>query len=92
MPQDQSARTLGIVSVALAVPTMFVQFLGGLCCGWIGWPMGLAAIVIGIVAISKGEKTLGAIGIFLSVAGIILQILSLAGSIALWGAQGGYSH
>jgi len=92
MQQDNSGKTLGTASVCLAVPTVLIQLAGGLCCGWIGWPLGLAAIVLGIIAIVKGERTLGAIGIFLSVAGIILQAVGLAAAIGLSGAQGGYSN
>jgi len=91
--QDQSGMIVGIVGIALAVPTMFIQFLGGMCCGWIGWPMGLVAIILGVVAISKGARTLGMVAIILSVIGVVVQVLAtvgLLGAAAVQGSQQGY--
>lgn len=84
---SQSGKTLGIVSVVLGAITFGIQFMGGLCCGWIGWPLGIAAIVCGIIAMTQGAKTLGAVGIILSVIGVIVQLAGLgAGMAALGGA------
>jgi len=80
--QDQTGMICGIVGIAVAIPTMFIQFLGGMCCGWIGWPMGLIAIALGIVAIVKGARTLGILAIALSVIGVVVQILASIGLFA----------
>ena len=78
----QAGKTLGIVSVVLGAVTFGIQLMGGLCCGWIGWPLGIAAIICGIFAGTKGSWTLGGIGIVLSVIGVILQIAGVGAGVA----------
>lgn len=77
-----TARAFGVASVILGALTFGVQWIAGLCCGWIGWPLGIAAIVCGILAIVGGEKTLGWVGIVLSVAMIALQFLMLSHGVS----------
>ena len=60
-----TARVLGIVSIVLGAITAGIQLMGGLCCGWIGWPGGIAAIVCGALAMIGGEYLLGGIGVCL---------------------------
>lgn len=83
--QDSTGRTFGIISVVLGAITFGIQFVGGLCFGWIGWPLGIAAIICGIIALAKGAKGLGIAGIVLSVIGVVVQVLALGGSISLLG-------
>lgn len=83
--EDKSGQPLGIASAILGAVTFGVQMIGGLICGWLGWPLGIAAIITGILAINKGHKWLGIIGILLSVIGVIIQILVLTGAIAALG-------
>lgn len=85
--EDKSGQAFGIASVIMGAITFGVQLIGGLICGWLGWPLGIAAIVTGIMAITKGRKWLGIIGIVLSVIGVVLQLLALTGAI---GAMGQY--
>jgi hypothetical protein len=83
-PFEETSKALGVASVILGAITFGVQWLGGLCCGWIGWPLAVGAVICGILAISGGERTLGWIGIVLSVAMLALQVLMLivgAGSL-----------
>lgn len=82
---NNAGQGLGIASVILGAITFGIQLLGGLACGWIGWPLGIAAIVTGILAITKGRKGLGIAGIVLSVIGVILQILILVGALGTLG-------
>ena len=84
--QQRQGTAFGIVSVCLGAVTFGIQIMGGLCCGWIGWPLGIAAIICGIVAIVQGAKGLGALGIVLSVVGVVLQVVgATAGTAALSG-------
>lgn len=84
-----TGKTMGYASIILGAITFGIQIMGGLCCGWIGWPLGIAAVICGILAIVNGEKTLGSIGIILSVIGIVLQILALGAGMTglMQGAQ-----
>jgi hypothetical protein len=75
-PGDKG-KAFGVASVILGALTFGVQFLGGLCCGWIGWPLAFAAVICGILAIAEGESLLGWLGIGLSGAMLVLQILFL---------------
>lgn len=86
---NNTGKTMGYASVILGAITFGIQIMGGLCCGWVGWPLGIAAVICGILAIVNGEKALGAIGIILSVIGIVLQILALGAGTAglMQGAQ-----
>lgn len=79
--QDNTGQTLGIASVIMGALTFGIQIMGGLCLGWLGWPLGIAAIVCGIIAITKGTKGLGITGIVLSVIGVVIQVLILTGAI-----------
>lgn len=74
---SSSARVFGIVSVILGAITFGWQWIGGLCCGWLGWPLGIASIICALMTISgdKNDKILGAIGAFLSVIGVVIQLL-----------------
>jgi len=56
--------------------------MGGLCCGWIGWPGGIASVILGILAMAGGEMGLGGTGIALSVIVFILQITSAGSTLA----------
>lgn len=76
---EGGGQGFGIAAVVLGSITFGVQMLGGLLCGWIGWPLGFIAILLGVVAITKGARGLGAAGIGLSVIGVILQVLALMG-------------
>ena len=79
--EDRAGQSLGIASVIMGAITFGIQLMGGLICGWIGWPLGIAAIVTGIIAITRGSKGLGYTGIILSVIGVIIQVLGLIGAI-----------
>lgn len=79
--EDKSGQALGIASVIMGAITFGVQIIGGLICGWLGWPLGIAAIVTGIMAINKGRKGLGISGIVLSIIGVIIQLLTVTGAI-----------
>ena len=81
MQQDNTGQILGIVSLVLGAITFGVQMIGGLLCGWLGWPLGIAAVICGIIAVTKGAKGLGIAGIVLSVIGVLIQVLGLAGAI-----------
>jgi len=85
MQQDNTGQILGIVSLVLGAITFGIQMIGGLLCGWLGWPLGIAAIICGIIAVGKGAKGLGIAGIVLSVIGILIQVLGLAGAISSLG-------
>jgi hypothetical protein len=82
---DKTGQYLGIASVIMGALTFGVQIIGGLICGWIGWPLGIAAIICGIIAFAKGSKGLGITGIVLSVIGVVIQLLVLAGAISSFG-------
>jgi len=88
--KEGTGQALGIASVIMGALTFGVQIMGGLICGWIGWPLGIAAIVTGIIAIVQGNKGLGIAGIVLSVIGLVWQILTLVGSIGAMGALSRY--
>jgi hypothetical protein len=75
--QDNTGQNLGIASVILGALTFGIQIFGGLLCGWLGWPLGIAAIVLGIIAITKGRMGLGVTGIVLSVIGVVIQLFAL---------------
>lgn len=79
--QDNSGQTFGIASVIMGALTFGIQIVGGLICGWIGWPLGFAAIVCGVFAFTKGNKGLGITGIVLSVIGVLIQILAVIGFV-----------
>jgi hypothetical protein len=79
--KPNEGRPLGIASVILGAITFGIQMMGGLCCGWIGWPLGIAALICGIIAIVQGESTLGIIGCVLSVVGVIVQVMIVIGII-----------
>ena len=84
--KDSTGQALGIVSVVLGALTFGFQFLGGLICGWVGWPLGIAAIICGVIAFIKGAKGLGITGIVLSVIGVIVQVLALVGAMSSLGS------
>ncbi len=79
--EDKAGQSLGIASVIMGAITFGIQLMGGLICGWIGWPLGIAAIVTGIIAVTKGSKGLGITGIVLSVIGVIIQVAGLIGAV-----------
>jgi len=79
---NDSGKIMGIISIVFGSVTFIVQILGGLICGWLGWPLGIAALILGILAIRKGYK-LGWLGIVLSIAGVVLQLLITIGIIGL---------
>ena len=83
--ENKEGQGLGIASVILGALTLGIQLMGGLICGWVGWPLGIAAIVTGIIAITKGRKGLGITGIVLSVIGVVIQVLVLVGAIGALG-------
>jgi len=78
---SQSAVSFGIVSIIFGALALGVQLLGGLC--WIGWPLVVVAIICALMTIGGNQtaKTYGLIGAFLSIIGIIIQLLVLSGSI-----------
>jgi len=78
---DNSGQALGVASVIMGALTFGIQMFGGLICGWIGWPLGIAAIVCGVMAYMKGSKGLGIAGTVLSVIGVLIQVLVLVGAI-----------
>ena len=80
---SQSAVSFGIISIIFGALALGVQLLGGLCCGWIGWPLVVVAIICALMTIGGNQtaKTYGLIGAFLSIIGIIIQLLVLSGSI-----------
>lgn len=84
-----AARGLGVASIVLGAMTAGIQLFGGLCCGWIGWPGGIAAIILGILSMVGREYALGGIGIFLAVIVFILQVVGLGGSMATLSSIGG---
>jgi len=79
--QDSSAKIFGIASIILGAITFGWQLIGGLCCGWLGWPLGVGALICALMTLSgdKTAKTYGIIGAGLSVIGIIIQIAVLSG-------------
>ena len=87
--ESGTAKTLGVISVVLGALTAGVEVIGGLCCGWIVWPLAIAATILGILAwtSARGDQTaatLGKIGICLSLIVPIWQLLTatiLAGLI-----------
>lgn len=79
--KEGTGQVLGIASVIMGALTFGIQIMGGLICGWIGWPLGIASIVTGIIAITQGNKGLGIGGIALSVVGLIWQIVILVGAM-----------
>lgn len=80
--EDSNGRVFGIISVVLGGITFGIQIIGGLCCGWLGWPLGIGAAICGILAMVHKEYRLGGIGIGLSVVGLLLQLLALGGAFA----------
>lgn len=80
-PFDKNGQLLGITSIILGIITFGIQLLGGLICGWVGWPLGIAAVVTGVMAISRGYKGLGIGGIAFSGVGVVVQVLVLFGVV-----------
>lgn len=67
---DKTAKTLGIVSIVLAVVTAILTIL---CGCFASGTFGLAGIICGVISCIKGSnKTKGIIGIIANVAAIIL--------------------
>lgn len=76
-PWRETGLDMGIASLIFGVLTFSIQLIGGLLCGWVGWALGITAIITGIMAIAKGSKWLGISGIILSAIGVIYQVLTL---------------
>ena len=76
-PWKETGLDMGIASLIFGVLTFSIQLIGGLLCGWVGWALGITAIITGIMAIAKGSKWLGISGIILSAIGVIYQVLTL---------------
>ena len=54
--RPETARTLGVVSLVLGALAAGIMFVGGCCCGWMAWPLVIAAIVIGFIALGSDDK------------------------------------
>jgi MFS family permease len=90
----KAADILGVISLCLGlgacIMTFLVQLIGGMCCGWLGWPLAIVPIPMAIVTIVLGDlrrhKIMAIIAMVLSVIGVVLAILVLLGlSAAFFG-------
>ena len=73
--EPQKSKTLGIVSIVIGV----VSFIP-----LIGFFLGIAAIVLGIIDIKRNKSKLGIIGLILGIVGILITI-GLYGSLFYFG-------
>lgn len=81
-------KTLSLVSWVLLGLTFFISFIPFLGCGsWIlAWPVAVAAIIMGIIILTRGGTLQG---IFIILAGVLLVPLSLLGQFASLAVFGG---
>jgi hypothetical protein len=81
-------RTLSLVSWILLGITFFISFIPFLGCGsWIlAWPVAVAAIIMGIIVITRGGTGQG---ILIILAGVLIVPLSLLGQFASLAVFGG---
>ena len=87
VPEQQESKTLSIVSMVLGI----VSLLGGCCCGLLGLPCSIAAIVTGIIAKVKNKPGAGfaIAGIITGAVGIIVAIVSVILGNAMLKDMGG---
>ena len=81
-------KTLSLLSWALLGLTFFISFIPFLGCGsWIlAWPVAVAAIIMGIIVLTRGGTMQG---IFIILAGVLIVPLSLMGQFASLAVFGG---
>jgi hypothetical protein len=81
-------KTLSLVSWVLLGLTFFISFIPFLGCGsWIlAWPVAVAAIIMGIIILTRGGTLQG---IFIILAGVLIVPLSLLGQFASLAVFGG---
>ena len=81
-------KTLSLVSWVLLGLTFFISFIPFLGCGsWIlAWPVAVAAIIMGIIVLTRGGTMQG---ILIILAGVLIVPLSLLGQFASLAVFGG---
>jgi GYF domain 2 len=86
--QKGGYKTLSLVSWVLLGLTFFISFIPFLGCGsWIlAWPVAVAAIIMGIIILTRGGTMQG---IFIILAGVLIVPLSLLGQFASLAVFGG---
>jgi hypothetical protein len=78
--RPETATMLGVVSIVLGALAAGIMFVGGCCCGWVAWPLVIAAIVIGFIALGSDDKTADKLAMW----GIGLAIIVPVFRFALW--------
>ena len=81
-------KTLSLVSWALLGVTFLISFIPFLGCGslFLAWPVAIAAIIMGIIVLTRGGTMQG---IFIILAGVLIVPLSLFGQFASLAVFGG---
>ena len=83
---QEASQGLGIASLVLGI----IGILLTCCCGLLGLPLPIAAIITGVLSLKTPGKGMGIAGISMGVIAIVLSIILLFANIGINAANGGF--
>ncbi|MDZ4814908.1 MAG: hypothetical protein SGI71_01415 [Verrucomicrobiota bacterium] len=87
---EKTAFIIAVVAICFGALALFWSLIGGLCCGWAGWPFGIIGFVLSIVSLCFCRTKVGVVSLFVSIGAflwVLLKALLFTVNVAALGAS-----